>query len=68
MTQIKPTAGQTTPRFADIATFFRLPIVKDLNKLDYFIKENIIFKKEDSYILSEKGKLFANEVANNFVK
>ena len=39
-----------------------------LNKLDYFIKENIIFKKEDSYILSEKGKLFANEVANNFVK
>ena len=39
-----------------------------LNKLDYFIKENIIFKKEESYILSEKGKLFANEVANNFVK
>ena len=39
-----------------------------LSKLDYFIKENIIFKKEDSYILSEKGKLFANEVANNFVK
>ena len=37
MTQIKPTAGQTTPRFADIATFFRLPIVKDLNKLDYCI-------------------------------
>ena len=39
MTQIKPTAGQTTPRFADIATFFRLPIVKDLNKLDYCIFE-----------------------------
>ena len=39
-----------------------------LSKLDYFIKENIIFKKEESYILSEKGKLFANEVANNFVK
>ena len=39
-----------------------------LSKLDYFIKENIIFKKEDSYILSEKAKLFANEVANNFVK
>ena len=37
MTQIKPTAGQTTPRFADIATFFRLPIVKDLNQLDYCI-------------------------------
>jgi guanidinopropionase len=25
----------TTPRFADVATFFRLPIIKDLNKLDY---------------------------------
>ena len=37
MTQIKPTAGQTTPRFAEIATFFRLPIIKDLNKLDYCI-------------------------------
>ena len=37
MTQIKPTAGQTTPRFADIATFFRLPIIKDLNQLDYCI-------------------------------
>ena len=37
MTQIKPTAGQTTPRFADIATFFRLPIVKNLNQLDYCI-------------------------------
>ena len=37
MTQIKPIAGQTTPRFADIATFFRLPIIKDLNKLDYCI-------------------------------
>ena len=37
MTQIKPIAGQTTPRFADIATFFRLPIIKDLNKLDYCV-------------------------------
>ena len=25
----------TTPRFADVATFFRLPIIKDLNQLDY---------------------------------
>jgi guanidinopropionase len=24
-----------TPRFADVATFFRLPIIKDLNQLDY---------------------------------
>ena len=37
MTQIKPLASQTTPRFADIATFFRLPIIKDLEKLDYCI-------------------------------
>ena len=27
----------TTPRFADVATFFRLPIIKDLSKLDYCI-------------------------------
>ena len=37
MTQIKPTAGQTNTRFADIANFFRLPIINDLNKLDYCI-------------------------------
>ena len=37
MTQIKPLPSQTTPRFSDIATFFRLPVIKDLNKLDYCI-------------------------------
>jgi len=37
MTQIKPTAGMMTPRFADVATFFRLPIIKDLENLDYCI-------------------------------
>ena len=37
MTQIKPVESMKTPRFADIATFFRLPIIKDLNKLDYCI-------------------------------
>ena len=37
MEKIKPTAGMTTPRFADVATFFRLPIVKDIEKLDYCI-------------------------------
>ena len=37
MTKIKPISSMTTPRFADVATFFRLPIVKDLNKLDYCI-------------------------------
>ena len=37
MKTIKPISGMTTPRFADIATFFRLPIIKDLQKLDYAI-------------------------------
>ena len=35
MNKIKPIEGMTIPRFADVATFFRLPIIKDLNKLDY---------------------------------
>ena len=37
MKKIRPIAGMTTPRFADIATFFRLPVLKDLNKLDYCV-------------------------------
>tara|TARA_B100000700_G_scaffold324691_1_gene431530 strand:- start:2777 stop:3715 length:939 start_codon:yes stop_codon:yes gene_type:complete len=37
MSKIKPISSMTTPRFADVATFFRLPVVKDLNKLDYCI-------------------------------
>ena len=37
MTQIKPLSSMQTPRFADVATFFRLPIVKNLDKLDYCI-------------------------------
>ena len=37
MTQIKPLSSMETPRFADVATFFRLPVEKDLNKLDYCI-------------------------------
>jgi len=37
MSKIKPIAGMTTPRFADVATFFRLPVVKDFSKLDYCI-------------------------------
>ena len=35
MTKIKPLSSMLTPRYADISTFFRLPIVKDLSKLDY---------------------------------
>ncbi len=37
MPKIKPLSSMTTPRFADVATFFRLPIIKDLSKLDYCI-------------------------------
>ena len=37
MTTIKPISSITTPRFADIATFFRLPVIKDLDKIDYAI-------------------------------
>lgn len=37
MTKIKPISSMTTPRFADVATFFRLPIIKDLKKLEYAI-------------------------------
>ena len=37
MSKIKPISSMRTPRFADIATFFRLPIIKDLNQLDFCI-------------------------------
>lgn len=37
MKKIKPLSSMTTPRFADIATFFRLPVVKNLKDLDYCI-------------------------------
>ncbi len=37
MTKFKPLSSMTTPRYADVATFFRLPIEKDLKKLDYCI-------------------------------
>jgi len=37
MSKIKPISSMTTPRFADVATFFRLPIIKNLNQLDYCI-------------------------------
>tara|TARA_Y100000768_G_scaffold378115_1_gene352153 strand:+ start:411 stop:1349 length:939 start_codon:yes stop_codon:yes gene_type:complete len=37
MTKIKPLSSMTTPRFADVATFFRLPIEKNFSKLDYCI-------------------------------
>lgn len=37
MKTIKPLSSMTTPRFADISTFFRLPVIKDLDKLDYAI-------------------------------
>ena len=37
MPKTKPLSSMTTPRFADVATFFRLPIVKNLEELDYCI-------------------------------
>ena len=37
MNKIKPISSMDTPRFADISTFFRLPIEKNLSKLDYCI-------------------------------
>ena len=37
MPKFKPLSSMSTPRFADVATFFRLPIEKDLSKLDYCI-------------------------------
>ena len=37
MSKIKPISSMTTPRFADVATFFRLPIIKDLHKIEYCI-------------------------------
>jgi len=37
MNNIKPISSMTTPRFADVATFFRLPIIKDLKNLDYSV-------------------------------
>jgi len=37
MKTIKPISSMTTPRFAEIATFFRLPIIRDLKDLDFAI-------------------------------
>ena len=50
MTQIKPIPGQITPRFADIAKFFRLPIIKDLNKLDALSSDLNSSKNNNQYI------------------
>jgi len=38
-----------------------------LKKIESYIKDDILIKNNNNYILTEKGKLFANEVANNFV-
>jgi len=38
-----------------------------LNKLQIYFKNNILQNNNNFYKLTEKGKLFANEVANNFV-
>ncbi len=36
-------------------------------KLEKYFSKNILEKNNKFYKLTEKGKLFANEVANNFV-
>ena len=37
MNNVKPLSSMETPRYADIATFFRLPVIKNLKDLDYCI-------------------------------
>ncbi|MBL06703.1 MAG: hypothetical protein CL773_02400 [Chloroflexi bacterium] len=39
-----------------------------LDDLKEYLKDNILIKNKDCYKLSNKGKLFANEVASKFVK
>ena len=58
MTQIKPLSSMETPRFADVATFFRLPVVKDLNKntdiiADQSYSERQLFEKAYERLKSE---------------
>ena len=47
MPQFKPLSSMSTPRFADVATFFRLPIVKDLSKLEEFDLSNTLYIGND---------------------
>ena len=37
MSKYKPLSSITTPRFAEVSTFFRLPIETELNNLDYCV-------------------------------
>ena len=53
MTQIKPLPSQTTPRFADIATFFRLPVIKDLSNNEIIFESGAIL-----IYLGEKSNKF----------
>ena len=57
MTQIKPLEGMMTPRFADIATFFRLPVVKDLSKLGDYMwslkpKKTFFFRRKQKELFN----------------
>ena len=65
MLSIKLKSGINTKHFQNK---FKLNF-EDLyyKKIEYYIKEDILIKINNNYILSDKGKLFANEVANNFV-
>ena len=39
MSKIKPISSMTTPRFAEVATFFRLPVIKNIKDLDLLISD-----------------------------
>ena len=62
MTQIKPLSSMITPRFAVVATFFRLPIVKNLDKLD---KRYLLVKKGEMNYAKEHEALILNNTEKN---
>ena len=61
----KPTPGMTVPRFADVATFFRLPVVKDFKKTSEYWSNyssdtrNKIRKAENNNIIVN-NRIFIN--------
>ena len=59
MPKIKPIPSLSTPRFADIATFFRLPNIKVLKNLD--LNPNIFFGKVSDIKIKDKLKKLTND-------
>ena len=66
MTKIKPISSMTTPRFADVATFFRLPIVKDLNKLDYCDENLEIINILNEYLNPISCEIYTLQTDNSY--